>query len=408
MELKYWVWLFLVLGPYNKKSIDIMEEFLDLEKAYKSLSKGENKLLNEHENRRAKTLSLNKAEKLIDECEKDEIHIITFQSEFYPSSLRNIYNPPLILFAKGNIEVLKNKLTITVIGSRNPSAYSIKAGKRICTELAKIGFVIVSGMALGLDSVAHQSAVNTKNPTISVLACGLKCNYPNTTYPLRNKIIETGGVVISELLPNSTVPANYFLERNRLMSGLSLGTFIVQAGHRSGCTLTAEHAIDQGRDLFCLVPHDIFDGSYGGVVKYLRDGAIPVFSHLDIVYNYYTSHSYAINPEFLDYSLSKKPKKTESVIFAKNKVSEGITEKKEVNITEKIPQKQEVEIPWDELDESCTLIIKALQESELSAEEIAEKTSLDLAEIFELMVELEMMQIIENDSGGVYKIKQSL
>lgn len=405
MELKYWVWLFLVLGPYNKKSIEVMEAFSDLEKAYKNISKGENSLLSESENRRAKTLPLEKAEKLINECEKDEIHIITFESEFYPTSLRNIYNQPLILFAKGNIEVLKNTLMITVVGSRNPSAYSIKAGKRICTELAKIGFIIVSGMALGLDSVAHESAVNTKSPTIAVLACGLKCNYPNTSYPLRSRIIQTGGVVISELLPNSTVPANYFLERNRLMSGLSLGTFIVQAGHRSGCTLTAEHAIDQGRDLFCLVPHDIFDGSYGGVVKYLRDGAIPVFSHLDIVYNYYTSHSHVINPEFLNNVYSKKPKKTESVIFAMNKMSDGIIEKKVSNTDEETAQKQEVEIPWDELDESCTLIVKSLQEKEMPAEEIAEKTNLDLSEVFELMVELEMMQIVENDSGGVYKIK---
>ncbi len=397
--LKYWVWLLLVLGPYNKiindsKKGGLIPLFDDIEGLYNLLSKNGHPSLSVAENKRAKTLSLEKAEMLIEECESDNITIIPFDSQYYPQQLRHIYNPPLLLFAKGDISALHSELSLTVVGARNASKYSIKACKKICNELAKIGFTIVSGMAVGIDSAAHESVVEAKGTTISVLACGIKSNYPKETYNLRQRIINEGGVVVSELLPNSEASPSYFAQRNRIMSGLSLGTFIVQAGYKSGCMLTAEHAIEQGRDLFCLVPHDIFDGKYGGVVRYLRDGAIPVFSHLDVVYNYYTGHSHLFTPYDIGSDFMHIPAKTNTIIYKKNTNN---TDKQEA-------EQHQAQIPWEELDEESVRLVKCLQKGEASADIISEKTGIEMTHIFELLIDLEINGIVKSVSGGLYTL----
>lgn len=134
----------------------------------------------------------------------------------------------------------------------------------------------MSGLAVGIDAVAHSCAVEHGTPTIGVLACGQLVNYPAENEELKRHIVAGGGAVISELLPHAGVEGRYFHQRNRMISGLGLGTLVVEASTRSGCLITANHAIEQGRDLFCVPPGDITRESCAGVVQFLRDGAIPV------------------------------------------------------------------------------------------------------------------------------------
>ena len=143
-------------------------------------------------------------------------------------------------------------------------------------------FVIVSGMAKGADTAAHRGALDSKGMTVGVLACGISVDYPAGSFKLRNEIIECGGAVVTELAPAVRPDKYYFAARNRIMSGLCGGTFLTEFGEKSGCHLTAMHAVDQCRDLYYLPPRDIYDVNCAGVITYARDGATPVMSSKDI------------------------------------------------------------------------------------------------------------------------------
>ena len=146
---------------------------------------------------------------------------------------------------------------------------------------------------MGIDITANLCALEMDKPSIALMGCGLDAAYPQPHANLKYEIAKNG-LILSEFLPGtSPAPANFPL-RNRVLSGLSMGTFVIQAPARSGALITAENAMEQGRDVFCIPPADIFDKRYMGVIKYLRDGAIPVFDSRDIVYEYYTSHAHMI------------------------------------------------------------------------------------------------------------------
>ena len=196
--------------------------------------------------------------------------------------LKEIYNPPVILFYCGDLSCLDNS-PLTVVGAREITPYIEKLSFRICRDLSKSGITIISGMAKGVDSVAHNACVYESNPTVGVLACGMNCDYPYGSSILRRKIILNGGAYISELFPEVEPSREYFRGRNRILAGLSKGTVVFQAGKKSGSLITAEYALNEGRDVFCVPPPNLLDRRYEGVIQYLDDGAVPVFNHDDIL-----------------------------------------------------------------------------------------------------------------------------
>lgn len=177
--------------------------------------------------------------------------IIEFESKLYPNKLRQINNAPKKLYVEGNIENL-NTHCLSVIGSRNCTEYGEKWCKIFVKELINYDLTIVSGMAKGIDAIAHSSAINVRGKTIAVLPSGFNNIYPRENINLYNKIIENGGTVITEYSPKEKVSSNKFLERNRIVSGLSIATLVVEAAYRSGTTVTAKLARSQNRDVFCI------------------------------------------------------------------------------------------------------------------------------------------------------------
>ncbi len=285
MNKDIWLWLLLVMQPHNEKTMQIVEEYdNDVRSAAEAIRDGKCSIpLNEDERNRASTIRSREVKHLIGECEQNNIRIVTFDDEEYPATLKTIYNPPVVLFVQGSLEGLSGRTTLAVVGTRNPSSYGLTAARKICTELAAVGIVIISGLAVGLDTAAHQSALIKGEKTIGVLACGNLVDYPAVNRSLKENIVKTGGAIISELPPHTGVIPEYFKHRNRIISGLAMGTFIIEAPERSGCLLTAEHTTQQNRELFCLCPHDVFSSAFSGVIPLIRDGAIPVFDHLDII-----------------------------------------------------------------------------------------------------------------------------
>lgn len=401
----------MAFGTASSKIWDVTEHYGNPESAYNALKDGNQNFLTAREKNSVRTTHLEQCQAVIENCNKKGIRIITFYSDDYPVQLKNISNPPVVLFAKGDISVF-NELCLTVVGTRQPSAYSVKAAGKICSELAKLGVVLASGFALGIDSVVHRSAITNGSRTIAVLGCGIDVDYPKENTKSK-KAVETHGVFISEFLPGTKPYAPNFPKRNRILSGISSGTLVIEASQKSGALITAEFAVEQGKDLFCIPPADIFDARYSGVVRYLRDGAIPVFSHLDIVYGYYKSFTHKLSAldEVSDYyeAVSESSVFTHEKKSVKDKENSGRKENTAKNehssiSDEKAVEEKEITIDYGNLDEEQKKIVDFLKGGIRHIDEISEETGEDIAELFVRLAEMEMDGIVRCLPGKAYEL----
>lgn len=282
---KYYIWLVGLLKPANPVIHEILARYGNPKTAYEAISGGDTDFLTAKQSASLSYHTLEKAERVVNHCKEKGYSIITIDNPEYPALLSEIFNPPVVLFYRGSFAGL-DKLTITVVGAREITPYISKLCPRVCKDLALNGVTIVSGMARGVDSFAHNACINAGTPTVGVLACGIDFDYPSGSKEMREKIVLNGGAYLTELLPGTSPEPDYFKARNRILAGLSRGTAVFQAGKDSGSLITASYAADEGRDVFCVPPPDIFDDRYAGVVSFLRDGAIPIFNHDDILRQY--------------------------------------------------------------------------------------------------------------------------
>ncbi len=203
-----------------------------------------------------KNAILNKnIEKIISKLKKYSVFSITLFSEDYPEKLKNIAQPPLVLYCKGNKNLL-NENSISIVGTRRPTIYGREVTRRFASRLAEAGLVTVSGLAFGLDMEVAMATLSSDGKTIAVLGGGLDKIYPSQNTSLADKIVENGGLLLSLYAPEKRPTKYSFVDRNRVISGLGLGTIIIEAGEGSGTLNTASHAIEQGKELF-VIPANI-------------------------------------------------------------------------------------------------------------------------------------------------------
>jgi len=284
-DLKYWLALDKIpdLGP--AKFLKIIKYFDDLESAWKAnlpdlMSTG----MSEAD---ASNMIIARSEiNPDDELEKlaaSGIDAVTIKESSYPKNLKEIYSPPPLLYFRGDINCLKGRC-LAVVGSRRNTAYGDSAAKKIVGPLAESGMVIISGLALGIDALAHQSALDAKGLTAAVLGSDLdwKNIGPKTNTKLAEKILETSGCLLSNYPLGTFANKTTFPQRNRIISGLSQGALIIEAGESSGSLITANYALEQNRDIFA-VPGSIFNPASAGCNNLIKKGAKPVMSADDIL-----------------------------------------------------------------------------------------------------------------------------
>ncbi len=219
------------------------------------------------------------AEEELVRASKGKVTILSWDNPAYPKALRSIYNPPMLLFVKGDASQL-NRPALAVVGSRAATSYGLKIARRLGRELAGHGLTVVSGLALGIDAAAHAGALETQGSTVAVLGCGVDVPYPRRNMALAGKIA-ANGAVISEY-PLGTQPEAFrFPARNRIISGLALGVIVVEAAARSGSLITARLAVEEGREVFA-VPGRVDSSKSAGAHKLLQDGAKLVYRVEDI------------------------------------------------------------------------------------------------------------------------------
>lgn len=223
---------------------------------------------------------LDVAQRIYDFTREHSIDIIDFWDSRYPPLLREIYRPPIVLYCRGNFIVER---PIAVVGTRRGDRISSMIAQRIAGELSIAGFTIVSGMAIGVDRDAHLGALQMNKPTIGVLANGIDVIYPSANSDLYNAILSSGcSSLLSEYPPGIFAGRWTFVRRNRIISGLSLGTLVVKAGEKSGALITAQYAVEQNREVFACPGH-AFEEDYSGCNNLIKSGATVVTSTEDIL-----------------------------------------------------------------------------------------------------------------------------
>lgn len=213
-------------------------------------------------------------------AEKENCHLLTCIDDHYPALLRELPDHPLMLFIRGNIHLLSQP-QIAIVGSRNPTPFGKEIAKQFASDLIQSGLIITSGLALGIDSASHYGALNAGGKTIAICGGGLQYIYPPSNKQLAENIIENGALV-SEFPPDTTPKAKQFPMRNRLISGLSLGVFVIEAALKSGSLITAKFAAEQGREVFAL-PGSIQNPLSRGCHQLIRQGAKLVETTQDIL-----------------------------------------------------------------------------------------------------------------------------
>ncbi len=408
ISVEVWLWILMVMTPFNPKSNEILNLCGgNAVEAAKLIRDGNCSLLSESEKQSAQRIRSGDVRRVIDTCAANDIRIVTLDSEEYPLRLKAIHNPPIVLFVRGSLEGLNDEIPIAVVGTRRPAEYSVRVTKLIVSELAKLGTVIVSGCAVGLDAAAHRACVESGGKTIAVLGCGILVDYPAENAQLKKDILASGGALISELLPYTRTFGAYFQHRNRILSGLSSGTLIIEASAHSGCLLTAEHTIEQGRDLFCVPPHDITDARYAGVMPLLRDGAIPVFSYIDIVneyiYGFLRTSGYdglltGVNSGMKLRDEGELPKK-------KRKPSEKPSEPAEEAASPESSEQREMpdESVFASMDPVEACVFRLICESPADIDEVILKSSMSHIDVTTALTDLEIIGLISRRMDGKYE-----
>ncbi|MGC8976317.1 MAG: DNA-processing protein DprA [Candidatus Ratteibacteria bacterium] len=215
----------------------------------------------------------------IDYIKNEGIGVLTLDDPSYPTLLKEIYDPPFLLYFKGNLNF--NLLSISIVGTRTPSSYGLKMAEKFASELASLGITIVSGLARGIDTASHIGALRVGGRTVGVLGSGFKNFYPPENRKLEKDIIKDGAIITE--FPSNTLPEKYnFPKRNRIISGLSKAVIVIEAGPKSGALITANFALEQGRDVFAL-PGRVDTLYSKGTNKLLKEGAILVENIEDIL-----------------------------------------------------------------------------------------------------------------------------
>ncbi len=402
-DTKYWVWLSIVFGNTVKRLWHLMSYYENAEEAYHEFISGSgNKKLTNNERENVRTYSLKSAEEIVDVCRKKGIEIVRYGSEDYPDQLEYIADPPLILYYKGNIRCLSGARTITSVGTRHAGKYSVSAARRICSELAMDGVVIISGFAVGIDIASHLAAAEVGKPTACVLGCGIDVDYPRDNVEFRDRILASGGVFVSEHPPGTSPSPGNFPRRNRILSALGRATLIFEASLRSGSLITARLALDQGKEIFVLPPGDIFSNSYAGNSALLRDGAIPLLSAEDVL-DFFRMEADAemrldafdiVSDDSLPYGSADTPDDLHDEY-----------EEDEDEPADDAEADKETEISLDDIPEGLQRdIVKLLSdEGTLHADVIAAKLGIDSSELMPELTELEIIGAVESLPGRTYR-----
>lgn len=308
-----------------------------------------------------------KVDQILTDTEKSGSKIITMADSDYPPLLKQIYDPPVLFWLKGNPEAL-SKPGIAVVGTRNTSAYGRNMAKKLTGELSDQGLCIFSGLAYGIDSIAHKTALEHKASTVAVLGSGIDNLYPKENTALANDIVKSGGAVITEYPLGTNPDAVNFPVRNRIVSGMSLGVLVVESGIKGGSMITADLGLDQNREVFA-VPHPLGNPSGTGCNYLIKRGAAKLVQTIDDV----------IEELPVEYSGAEQ--------------SEIENEPPKANWRDQ------------DLDKASKSICKVLEKQAYQIDDLSEELGINTSQLLVTLLQLEMEGLVQQRAGKIFELK---
>lgn len=376
-KAEYWIWLSEALGA-GARNDEVLSAYPDPEALYRESRKYRaiSGVFSKQRLDRLEKTPIENALTAVEVCRKNGWKIITPDSADYPEDLKNLTDMPLVLYVDGDISFLNKSIAIGVVGTREPTFDSVKIAESLSGDMARCGAVIVSGGALGIDSAAHKGALDAQGKTVCVLGCGLGTRYLMQNSDLRAQIAASGAV-ISEYSPFSPASVRTFPIRNRIISGLSKGVLVIEAGEKSGSLITAKCALDQGREVFA-VPGNILSSAYTGANRLIRDGAKAVTCAKDIL-------------EPFDFAFPGRLNLSGNT----NKLPEGKPHRgdKKINSKKALPP---------DFGEDARAVYALLTDEPLHSDEICALTGLPSPKVMAVLTELEIGGFAQQTEGKNY------
>ena len=285
-NILYWIWAQQVFGVGSRKPMQLCRKFSSIRSFFEEAPtlREDHTVFTPAESARASQITLEDCAKIFRQAEAKGMQVLTPDSRGYPDCLRQIAAPPAVLYVQGELPPVDDIPTIAIVGTRQPSEGGVAAARTLSAQLARAGVIVVSGGAIGIDSAAHNGAIEAGGKTVSLLATGLDVPYLKSNKQLR-KSIRSHGALVSEFPPGTAARKWHFGIRNRLISGLSCGVLVTEASIKSGSLMTAQHAVEQDRDVFTLMV-DCWRSNAEGVLQLLWDGAKPISCAADILVEY--------------------------------------------------------------------------------------------------------------------------
>lgn len=391
-NILYCLWLQKGLGYASNKINNILERYDSIQNFYLAGSKEWKKcgIFTEKEFNKLSSVKIDDVMPVFNRCNELGISIITIEDSIYPKKLLEISNPPVVLYVKGSLPDLENYLCIAMVGTRKATHSGLAAAYNISLNLAKCGVIVVSGGALGVDTASHKGVLQTNGVTMCVLGCGINYNYLKVNEEMREKI-SVNGAVISEFPPD-TPPTKYtFPIRNRIISGISNGVVVIEAGKKSGALITADYALEQNRDVFA-VPGDITKSTWSGANELIKLGAKPVTSFADVLEEYLSDVTDDV--EFTNDIPEIPVKKSRN----HSNVVKKVASQNSKEIKKKVISKHNT----DNLSDNAKIIYDIIFKTPANIDDIIAKTNFSVSLIMQALTELELLQFIERRSGRMY------
>lgn len=414
--LSHWIWLAQRPGLTDRLKAQLLEQFRTPEEIFYADPESYLHIPGMTDTAKAalQDKDLSGSEQILAACREKRLQILTMQDAAYPARLKNIADPPPVLYYKGRLPDFDALPAVAVVGTRKATIYGMQTAKRMGWQIGKCGGILVSGMAYGIDGKAMAGAIGAGGIAVGVLGCGADLVYPASNAALFRDV-EENGCILSEFAPG-TAPAKWtFPKRNRIISGLSCGVLVVEAPERSGALITARLAMEQGRDVFA-VPGNIDLPSFAGSNALLQDGAILVSSGWDVLREYAAQYPDKIRRSGMTAAVTAYPdevpqqevltEKTDKkpVLAEKKKDLKKELEKKTIDKAASSPY-SDVNVTIAGLSEEAGKIYACLARGERLVDDLIDETGLSSGRLLAQLTVLELKGLIKRLPGKRITLK---
>lgn len=418
--LKHWIWLAHRPSLNDRTKAALLRRFSDAEDIFcaEEVDLRGMEEISRDGMTALKDKNLTQAEEILEACDRERLHILTYGDAAYPEALKNIADPPMVLYYKGQLPDFDTWPVIGVVGTRKASAYGMATARRMGYEIASCGGIVVSGMAYGIDGIAMSGALTAGGKVVGVLGCGADVVYPASNRSLFQDM-ERYGCILSEFAPGTPPLRQNFPKRNRIISGLSNGVLVVEAPERSGALITAHQAVEQGRDVF-VVPGNVDQPGCVGSNLLLREGAIMAASGWDVMEEYEALYPGKLHRDGDGYpmryrlegdpALARKEEKPLPKVAQKPRIP-GETKnlkkefkKKSIDKTPSPPYSDlNKELP--KLNDSEQAIVSALSGGERLVDDVVAETGLATGKLLTALTMLELKGVLKRLPGKRIALK---